>query len=449
MSNIELPYNWEPRDYQVPLWNFFATGGKRAVAVWHRRAGKDSLALNWTACAAHQKVGVYWHMLPTAKQARKVIWNGIDKQGRRFIDQAFPKKLRSRTQNTEMTIEFKCGSIYQLCGSDNYDSLVGANPVGLVFSEWALADPNAWKYLSPILRENNGWVLFIYTPRGRNHGSRTFDTGTQLEHWFAEKMWPYNPTSSALPPHTRLSGVFNSQQIQEVRLEDELDDDDIDQEYFCSFDSAIKGSYYGKTMKRLEDQGRFREGIYDPKLEVHTAWDLGVDDATAIWFVQVYGNEYRLIDYYENSGEGLKHYVNVLRGNEEGGYHRADYLYGKHYLPHDANVKELGTGQSRLETLRELGLRGTVVRKLSVADGIQAVRNVLPVCWFDPKMCQRGIDAMRQYQREYDEKRGTPKTIPLHDWTSHAADAFRYLAVARPRNTTKRRREKQDHSWIV
>lgn len=446
MSSIELPYKWEPRNYQIPLWNFFATGGKRGVAVWHRRAGKDSLALNWACCAAHQRIGTYWHMLPTANQARKVVWNGIDREGRRMIDQAFPKPLRKRTQNTEMLVELKNGSIWQAVGSDNYDSLIGSNPVGVVFSEYSVADPKAWTYIRPILRENGGWVLFIYTPRGRNHGSRLYEMARHNEAWFCERLMVFNPSKLPLPEDVSITNALTPEDIQEERAEG-MDEDDIDQEYFCSFDSAIKGSYYGKVMKRLEDQGRFKEGLYDPKLEVHTAWDLGVDDATSIWFVQIHGNEYRLIDYYENSGEGLKHYVNVLRGNEETSLHRGDYMYGKHYLPHDANVKELGTGQSRLETLRELGLRGTIVRKLSVADGIQAVRNILPVCWFDLK-CQRGIDALRQYQREFDDARDTFRSSPLHDWSSHAADAFRYLAIARPK-TIKRRKMKQDHSWVV
>ena len=177
---IRLPFNnWQPRLYQKKLWTHLENGGQRAVAVWHRRSGKDEVALHWTACAMHRRIGTYWHMLPEASQARKAIWEAINPHtGKRRIDEAFPPAVRSTTRDNEMFIRIRPGSTWQVIGSDNYNSLVGSPPVGVVFSEWALADPQAWAYVRPILRENGGWAVFIYTPRGRNHGA-TFYEGHQ------------------------------------------------------------------------------------------------------------------------------------------------------------------------------------------------------------------------------------------------------------------------------
>ena len=186
-SEILIPNGWNPRDYQRPLWKALNSGVKRAVAIWHRRAGKDSLSLNWTVKAMLQRVGVYWHMLPLNTQARKVVWDAIDKQGRRVIDQVFPLPLRKSVSSAEMKIELWNGSIWQCVGSDNYNTLVGANPVGVVFSEYSLADPEAWDYLRPILAENGGWALFIYTPRGKNHGYRLYNTALSAG-WFVQKL---------------------------------------------------------------------------------------------------------------------------------------------------------------------------------------------------------------------------------------------------------------------
>ena len=186
---LRLPIGWEARNYQVPVWDYLKQGGKRAVVVWHRRAGKDVLALNWTACAASQRPGTYWHMLPEAAQGRKVIWEGIDREGRRMIDQAFPKAIRAgRPNESEMRLRLVNGSVWQVVGSDNYDALVGANPIGVVFSEFSLANPAAWNYLRPILAENGGWALFVFTPRGENHAFDLYEMARGLPGWFAERL---------------------------------------------------------------------------------------------------------------------------------------------------------------------------------------------------------------------------------------------------------------------
>ena len=409
MVKIKIPYKWKPRKYQMNLWHYLENGGKRAVAVWHRRAGKDSLSLNWTAVAAMQRVGVYWHMLPLQTQARKVVWDSIDKQGRRVIDQVFPTALRKSVNSQEMKIELLNGSIWQCVGSDNYNSLVGANPVGVVFSEYSSADPAAWDFIRPILAENDGWALFIYTPRGRNHGLKLFETATNAPEWFVEKLGVSE--TKAIP----LSAV-------EAERRAGMEDSIIQQEFYCSFDAALKGSYYGMLLNDLENGGRICSVPHDPALPVTTAWDLGVGDSTAIWFYQISGAEVLIVDYYEASGVGLDHYVKVLKDKP--------YVYtNNNIFPHDICVHELSSGKSRLDILAGLGVRGRVLPRSSVESGIAAVRLLLPRCRFDKEKCAKGLEALRQYQRAWDDVRKDFQPKPLHDWTSHAADAFRYLAL--------------------
>jgi phage terminase large subunit len=239
VANVLLPNEWRPRRHQRRLWEYLGGGGKRAVAVWHRRAGKDSTAINWTAVAAHQRIGTYWHMLPTETQGRRVIWDGVDGSGRRLIDQAFPRELRAATRHIRMTLELNCGSVWQVVGSDNYDRLVGANPVGVVFSEWSLTDPRAWDYVRPILAENGGWAAFIYTPRGKNHGFDLYDLARHHGDWFAEKLTVED------------TGILTPQVIAGERSSG-MSEALIQQEYFCSFEAASDGSYYGKLLEQAD-----------------------------------------------------------------------------------------------------------------------------------------------------------------------------------------------------
>ena len=404
---ITVPNDWRPRAYQKGLWNFLEKGGKRAVAVWHRRAGKDLLSVNWCVTAALKRKGLYWHLLPTYNQGRKIVWDGMTKTGRGSLDH-FPKELWSSINNTDMRLELKNGSIYQVVGTDNVDRLVGSNPVGVIFSEYSLQDPRAWDLVRPILAENGGWAVFIYTARGRNHGYDMFNMANGNKRWFCERLTVDD--TAAVPPEA----------IEDERsagMPDEL----IQQEFYCSFDAPLVGSYYGSLMAKALAEDRIKEVPYEPRLEVHTAWDLGMGDSTAIIFFQQFGKEYRLIDYYENQGEGIPHYVKVLRDK--------DYVYGKHIAPHDIKVREMGTGKSRFEVSRDLGLRFHVCPHILIEDGIEAARTILSRCYFDSKKCNILVEALRQYRKDYDEKRKVYRDKPLHDWTSHAADAFRYLAL--------------------
>lgn len=385
--------------------------------MWHRRAGKDEFCLRWASVAAFEQIGNYWHMLPEAAQARKAIWDAVNPHtGKKRIDEAFPLELRRTTRQQEMMIEFVNGSTWQLVGSDNFNSLVGSTPRGVVFSEWALADPRAWAFVRPILLENGGWALFNYTPRGNNHGRTIFEAARDDDSWFAQLL-PADQT-----------GVFTTEQLKAEEKEyireygGDLGRSLFRQEYFCSFDAAVLGAYYALEMGEADAEGRIAGVPYEKGHLVHTAWDLGYSDHTSIWFFQMVGREIRMIDFYTSSGVGLDHYAGVLQSK--------GYRYGTHLLPHDVEVKDLGTGRSRRETLASLGLNSIkVVPNQRINEGINAVRSILSRCWWDKTKCAHGVSALREYRSAWDEKLKTLKPAPLHDWASHPADAFRYLAM--------------------
>jgi hypothetical protein len=360
-------------------------------------------------------------MLPEAAQGRKAIWDAVSPHtGRKRIDQAFPHELRDRTREQDMVIQFKNGSLWRVVGSDNYESLLGSTPAGVVFSEWALADPAAWAFLRPILIENSGWAMFITTPRGSNHARTTLTLAQSDESWFAQVL------------SAKDTGVFTKEQLEaelkEYQYDYGLEEGGalFEQEYNCSFEAALIGSYYGPYLTRAQKDGRIGNVPVDRGALVHTAWDLGVSDASAIWFIQCVGRERRIVDYHETSGVGLDEYARILEDKRQA--HR--WIYGKHYFPHDIEVRELGNkGLSRSDTLRGLGVTPTVVPVHSVMDGINAVRRVLDYAWIDEKRCERGLNAIRNYRRQWNEKLKTFADAPLHDWASHAADALRTFAA--------------------
>lgn len=437
MPTIQLPNSWSPRSYQLKAWSALESGVRRACLPWHRRAGKDDLSLHWTACALMQKPATYWHMLPKANQARKAIWDAVNpKTGKRRIDEAFPQEIRSNTRENEMMIRFINGATWQVVGSDNYDALVGSPPYGIVFSEYSLSDPSSWEYLRPILAENGGWAIFIYTPRGKNHGYTLHRMAQHNPDWFCQILTVDD------------TGVMTKEQIQQERAAG-MSEDMIQQEFYCSFEAANPGAYYGKYMQQAWAENRILRLPADPILPVETFWDLGMADAMAIWFVQFHGKEVRLVHYYENHGEGMSHYANYLQSWAE----KKNLRYAKHTAPQDIEVRELGTGKSRRETAATMGLKFAVAPQLSIADGIEAVRRLLPMCWFDEKDAEKGISCLTEYSKEWDEKYKVFKTNPKHDWASHGADAFRTLAVSvKDRGTIKKddrySRNSNNSSWM-
>lgn len=418
MPTITIPHQFNPRPYQLPFLKAMDSGYKRAVLIWHRRSGKDKTLVNFVAKKAMERIGSYFYFFPTYTQGNKILWSGMDKEGFKFTDHV-PHEIRRRTDNGKMLIELANGSIIQVIGTDNINSVVGTNPVGCVFSEYALQDPRAWDFVRPILAENGGWAVFNYTPRGRNHGFDLMQLAKENPSVWYLQILTVNDTK-AIPDEIL-------RQEREEIVKKDGNDALYQQEYMCSFDAPIQGAYYASQLIKAHEEKRITTVPYEPSLPVSTYWDLGIGDSTAMWFSQSVSQEVRLIDYYEASGEGLAHYAHLLQ--------QKGYVYGSHFAPHDIEVKELGTGKSRLEVARELGITFQITPKLSIEDGIDAARNILSRCWFDENKTARGLDALKSYHKEYDDKNKTYKDRPKHDWSSHAADAFRYFAVSHRRDT--------------
>jgi hypothetical protein len=412
---IELPYKWIPRDYQFELWKALESGKKRAMLFWHRRAGKDLTMLNWIACAAMQRVGAYWHVFPTYRQGRKIAWEGSTREGRRFIDH-FPPEIIQRVRDQEMTIDFVNGSTYSIVGADNPDSQVGTNPVGMVFSEYAVLDGDEiWIYLQPILAENDGWAIFITTPRGRNHAYRMYQEHKDDPEWFCQKL-SYKDT-----------GAISEEAVARA-IREGMSPELAAQEFECSFDAALEHAWYGQEMKAALNEDRIGLFPHLKDFPVETWWDIGMNDQTAIWFAQKHMGAYRLIRYEAAIGMGHPHWMSVLSKHRD----EHQYNYSEHLLPHDAEVTEWGTMQTRVERFFSSGIRNVrVVPKISVADGIGAVRSALSRCYFHEKDTKDGLEALRQYKRKplvgQTDNNGNQvySDQPLHDWASDGADAFR------------------------
>jgi len=423
-----------------------SAGGLRYCGVWHRRAGKDEAVLRWTFKAAHQRIGNYWHMLPQAAQARKAIWDAINPHtGVRRIDECFPLETRRRTLNNDMKIEFLKGSTWQVVGSDNYNALVGSPPIGCVFSEWSLADPHAWAYMRPILRENGGWAIFIYTPRGQNHGLSLYKSAQKAPGWLAET-YPVSKTGLFTPAELAIELLEYQQEFGE-----ELGTAIYEQEFDCSFDAAVLGAIYAKWIRMLEADNRAGPSSvvpYDPAFVVHTAWDIGYGDATAVWFFQIIRNELHIIDCMTATGEEAQYYASALAGRRlaldptskkvttsslsaemaRRHAHRKAYAYGRHYAPHDAVAKTIASGgRSFKDQMYDYGYMLDVVPAISQEAQISGARRTLESCYFDGHRCEKGLDALRSYHREWDDKLKVLKEEPLHDWSSHYADALEVI----------------------
>lgn len=414
----------------MPIWHYLnkTERGARGDIVAHRRYGKDDVCLHWGAVASQRRVGTYWHMLPEAAQARKAIWDAVNpRTGKRRIDEAFPMALRAATRDTDMLIRFKNGSTWQVLGSDNYNSFVGSPPVGVTFSEWSLANPMSWSYVRPILLENGGWALFLWTPRGRNHATRAFEAREKDPDWFTLKM-----------PATKTS-VFTPEQLAKERAEmiteagSKLEGEALYRtEYLVDFDAPVPGSYYAENMQEAEESFRIGDIPYNPKYPVYTAWDLGMDDYTAIWFFQkVKGGFFNFIKYYETQNLGLDDISKDKPGIiTEAFMGTKTWKFQMHYLPHDVAVRELGAkGRSRKSTLMLLGvkpIRPGIPRDLD--EVIPVTRKFLKKCRFDSLHCEVGIEHMKQYRKKWNRTLGQ-YTGELSNEHAHCADAFREAAM--------------------
>lgn len=364
----------------------------------HRRAGKTVAAVQRliiSAITSQKPDARCAYIAPTYRQAKAVAWDYLKR---------FAAPATADTHETELRVTLKNGGQVRLFGAENYDALRGIYLDDVVLDEFADMPPAVWpEVVRPALSDRKGRALFIGTPKGRNEFWRIYDGAQNDADWFA------------LALKASETGILDAAELTAARKA--MSEEQFAQEYECSFDAAVIGSYFGKLLDEAQQQGRIGRVGYEPAAPVETWWDLGVGDSTAIWFVQRVAREVRVIDFYEMTGEGLPHYAKVLQGKP--------YVYDRHIAPHDIAVRELGSGMARIDRAAELGIRFEVAPKLPVDDGINAVRLILPRCWFDATACAQGLEALRQYRKDWDDRLKAFRDRPRHDWTSHAADAFR------------------------
>ena len=400
--HIELPY--EPRKAFMPFHN---RTKRWACIVAHRRAGKTVAAINDIIRAGityQGPNGLFGYVAPFANQARRIAFDYF---------KYYARPIAKDINESQMTITLVNGVKIGLFGADNADAMRGLGFSGLYLDEYGDFKPSVFgSVLRASLSDKQGWCVFAGTPKGKNQFWEVFDRAQRTpSEWFLLRL---TASDSGLLPAGELAAA-----------KAQLTEDQYLQEYECSFEAALLGAFYGREMREAQDQGRITIVPHDPELGVHTAWDLGYRDDTAIWFYQVVRGEIRVIDYYAVSGANITELAEVVLGKP--------YRYTKHNLPHDARAKTLASGgKSVIEQLaHHLGLANlAIVPDLSVQDGIQAVRTMLPRVWFDAQKCADGIEALKQYQREFDEDKKTFRQTPRHDWCSHPADAFRMLAIA-------------------
>lgn len=377
-----------------------------ACLVAHRRAGKTVACIAElvdAALACDKPDGRFAYVAPYYIQAKDVAWSYLKAFVAPFGEEVDPNE-------SELRVDLPNGSRIRLYGADNYDRMRGIYLDGVILDEYADMPPAAWgQVIRPALADREGWAVFIGTPKGRNAFWEIWEKAQGEPTWFT------------LMLRASETGLLPARELEDMQAS--MTPEQLAQELECSFDAAIVGSYFGKELADADAQGRICDLAPDPALPVHTAWDLGIGDSMAIWFFQVAGGEIRVIDHYENHGQGLGHYAAELEAR--------GYSYGKDYVPHDARARILDeTGRTRIQVFAALGRKPIVVPGQKREDGINAVRLTLPRVWFDKTKCAKGIEALRQYRTDYDEKAKVFKNEPKHDWTSHSADAFRYLCMA-------------------
>jgi hypothetical protein len=378
-----------------------------SVIVAHRRCGKTVLCINdliYRALIDDKENGRYAYVAPYYAQSKTIAWDYLVR---------FSQPVLAKANQSELWVELLNGARIRLFGADNPDALRGLYLDGVVLDEYADMKPSIFgAVLRPLLSDRKGWATFIGTPKGHNAFWEIYQNATQDHSWYVKVL------------RASQTGLLEQSELDDAAKT--MTQDQYLQEFECDFESAILGAYYGKEMRQLTDDGRIRDVEYDPLFPVHTAWDLGYSDDTAIWFFQVVHGEIRCLDYHSSNGQPVAFYAGIIqnRADERG------YKYGTHWLPHDARAKTLSSNRSVIEQLGDkIPLKSIkIAPNLKLQDGIQASRLALTRAWFDHK-CNDGIECLRQYQREYDEDKKVFRDKPRHDWTSHGADAFRYLAL--------------------
>lgn len=397
---VTIPYT--PRPLQREL-HAQADAHRFGAIVCHRRFGKTVFAVNHLqkgALTCRKPRPRFAHIFPTYRQGKAVGWDYAKHYGL-----AVP---HTEPNETELRVDYPNGGQYRIFGADNPDALRGLYFDGVIFDEYGLQPPGIFsEVVRPALSDRGGWALFVGTPNGKNQFYDAVQQAKTEPDWFCAE---YRASKT---------GILSQDELRQARAV--MTQDEYNQEYECSFEASVKGAIYAREIQQAREQGRITRVAYEPGLLVDTWWDLGVGDATAIWFTQPHQSETRVIDYYEASGVGMQHYAGVLASKP--------YAYGQHIAPHDIAVKELGSGRSRLETARELGIHFQVAPRASLEDGINAVRMLLPKCWFDAERCAKGIETLQHYRWDYNARINEFKPVPLHDWASHGADAFRTGAM--------------------
>lgn len=441
---VTLPNGWIPRAYQRKAWDYLEGGGRHAELIWHRRAGKDDVSQHWTAISAFQRVGNYWHMLPQANQARKALWDAVNPHtGKKRIDEAFPREIRKATLDHEMMIKFVNGSTWQVVGSDNFNSLVGSPPIGLVFSEWPLCDPSSWAYLMPIIEENGGWAIFNGTPRGKNHAFRSVKGAIASAHSFGEIL------------AADKTGVFTQAQLDRILDQlietygEEYGRAVFDQEYFVSFDAANLGAILGRTLAKLERDGKIADvHDYDPRgAPIEISSDIGRRDASSWFFWQPCVGGFRIVDFDKDSGLDADDWCTRL----EDRVLKGGYKLGKIWLPHDARARTFAAKHSAVEIFVNYfkADRVAIVPDASKEDRINAGRRVMRRCAFHASKTEKGRDGLASWTYEYDEERKEFSKEPRHDWASHDGDAFTYGAMVMEERVVEEPKEESPRTLIV
>jgi len=413
MAGREVVIPYAPRPFQRAIHDGM-DAHRFGVAVCHRRFGKSVCAVNHLQRAAvkcQRERPRFGYIAPTYTQGKSIAWDYMKHYAGPIPDHG--------VHESELRIDYPNGGQVRIFGADNPDSLRGLYFDGVVLDEYGLHPPKIYtEVIRPELADREGWALFLGTPNGKNqfydiiHGADSFAGAKYDPTWFFAE---YKASQTSVLSPTELASSRET-----------MTDDEYAQEYECSFEASVKGAVFARELQAIRETGRVTRVPIDPALPVDTDWDLGMGDATAIWLSQsLYSGEVRLVDYYEHSGEGLAHYKHILNEKAAAG----GFAYGVHYAPHDIQVREMGTGRSRLEAARQLGLNFQVLPQTRLDDGIHNARMLLPRCWFDADRTRLGLEALQNYRWDYNTRIQGFKHLPIHDWASHGADAFRGLAT--------------------